>query len=262
MVGFANVLWTMDKTAAAELVVVKVIQQRNDGIGEDDVLTTAAVTKSAELRCTQLRGDTALLDVMDRIEDLTVLALVSSTGMTPQELLADAERLRRLVLSTGMTPQELLADAERLRRLVLSKHKAAGSASGFDSISMLAKVLLESKDMTPGDMNREAEELFDEAHRGQVIACGAMHTPNTLLEKANLCLTPLLGNAFFFSGLGLGSSSPISSSPRLRPALLLFPFSFWGFFGGVKWMVPTGHPGTSSYLTTVVAECRPTGSKK
>lgn len=241
MVGFANVLWTMDKTAAAELVVVKVIQQRNDGIGEDDVLTTAAVTKSAELRCTQLRGDTALLDVMDRIEDLTVLALVSSTGMTPQEL---------------------LADAERLRRLVLSKHKAAGSASGFDSISMLAKVLLESKDMTPGDMNREAEELFDEAHRGQVIACGAMHTPNTLLEKANLCLTPLFGNAFFFSGLGLGSSSPISSSPRLRPALLLFPFSFWGFFGGVKWMVPTGHPGTSSYLTTVVAECRPTGSKK
>ena len=241
MVGFANVLWTMDKTAAAELVVVKVIQQRNDGIGEDDVLTTAAVTKSAELRCTQLRGDTALLDVMDRIEDLTVLALVSSTGMTPQEL---------------------LADAERLRRLVLSKHKAAGSASGFDSISMLAKVLLESKDMTPGDMNREAEELFDEAHRGQVIACGAMHTPNTLLEKANLCLTPLLGNAFFSPGLGLGSSSPISSSPRLRPALLLFPFSFWGFLGGVKWMVPTGHPGTSSYLTTVVAECRPTGSKK
>ena len=138
-------------------------------VRDDDVLTTAAVTSLAELRYTQSRGHTALLDVSDRIEDPTAFALV---------------------LSTGMSPRELLLDAERMHRLVLAKRRAAGNASAFDSASLLAKVLLESKEMTPTDMNREAEELFDEAHRGQAIAYGAMHahTLNTLLGKANLCL--------------------------------------------------------------------------
>ena len=88
-----------------------------------------------------------------------------------------------------MSPRELLLDAERMHRLVLAKRRAAGNASAFDSASLLAKVLLESKEMTPTDMNREAEELFDEAHRGQAIAYGAMHahTLNTLLGKRQIC---------------------------------------------------------------------------